>query len=52
MDYEMFIANCTDVLKTIQESCKTFESLIKDFCQLVRYKYPWHIKFIISNINV
>ncbi|XP_016658330.1 uncharacterized protein LOC100161737 [Acyrthosiphon pisum] len=35
MDYEMFIANCFDILKTIQESCKTFESLLNDFCKLV-----------------
>jgi len=48
----MFIVNCTDVLKTIQESCKTFESLLNDFCKLVRSKYSCHIKFIISSINV
>lgn len=38
MDYEMFIANCTDALKTIKESCKTFESSLNDFCKLVRSK--------------
>jgi len=38
MDYEMFIANCTDALKIIKESCKTFESSLNDFCKLVRPK--------------
>jgi len=47
MDYEMFIINFTDVLKSIQESCKAFESLLNDFCKLVIPKYSWHIKFII-----
>jgi len=43
----MFVANCFDVLKTIQESCKTFESLLNDFCKLVRSKY-----YIILNSSI
>jgi len=43
----MFVANCSDVLKTIQESCKTFQSLLNDFCKLVRSKY-----FIVLNPSI